>query len=190
MKKSLQDQLIKAGLGNKQQARQINTAKKKNKSKSEASGPTDAQKKQAAQAEKDRERNLEIQAAAQAKAALAQAKQLIESNALPTAPRGLPYYFVDNGRVHRFKVDEPTRIRLAFGQAGIVSLPKPVPANPIDGEERDTHNYHIVPEGTLDKLVKRGAQDHILWRQTSSSLKDFLERNEMDDWSYPKGVFD
>lgn len=189
MKKSLQDQLIKAGLGNKQQARQINTAKKKGKGQPQQEGPTDAQKKRAAQAEKDRQRNLELQAAAQAKAAMAQTRQLIESNIIAQYHRGLPYYFIAGKKIKRFKVDERTRIHLAFGQAGIVTTPNPQAHQPpLDGEE--THLYHIVPKSTLEKLSSRNAQSSIVWRQEPDNLKNYLIAHDMEDWDYPKDVFE
>ena len=189
MKKSLQDQLIKAGLGNKQQARQINTAKKKGKGQAQQEGPSEAQKKRAAQAEKDRQRNLDLQAAAQAKAAMAQTRQLIESNTIAQYHRGLPYYFLEGKKIRRLKVDERTRIQLTFGQAGIVATPNiHMHQPPIDGEQ--THHYHIVPDTTLDKLVSRKAQSSIVWQQKPSSLKEYLAAHNMDDWDYPPDAFD
>ena len=130
MKKSLQDQLIKAGLGNKQQARQINTAKKKDKSKdkhtkaSKNTEPTisNAQAQRAEQAEKDRLRNLELQQAAVEKAEQSQITQLIESNIIPLPHRGQPYYFTVGPVIKKFMVTERIRVQLAFGQAGIVQL--------------------------------------------------------------------
>lgn len=182
MKKSLQDQLLKAGLGNKQQARQINTAKKKQqKQPKNASnqGTTNAQAARQAQAEKDRQRNLELQEQAQAKALQVQINQLIDSNKLSTYERGLPYYFLDGRKVYKLKVDEKTRIRLAFGQVGIAK----------NGDDKQP-NFHLLPENTIQKLKDRKAEKAVVWHQSPNSLKDYLEANDIEDWSYPKGLFD
>jgi len=177
MKKSLQDQLIKAGLSNKQQARQINTAKKKNKGQS-TDEPGIAEDKRAKQAEKDRQRNKEFQAAALAKAEQTQVLQLITSNTLPVSHKGLPYYFVVESKVHKLIVNEQTRIKLAFGQLGIVKLAK-----------EDAFEFLIVPDHTLKKLHERRAEKNIVWQQDTQSLKDYLEANHMEDWTYPRDAF-
>lgn len=179
MKKSLQDQLIKAGLGNKQQARQINHAKKKNKGESPPQAEaSSAAAKRAAQQEKDRQRNLDIQKAAEEKALQIQVTQLIESNKIIPPSRGLPYYYIFNNKIRKCVVDEKTRVRLAFGQIGIVQL--------LQGED---HRFFFVSDTTIEKLRSRKAEKNIVWHQSSSSLKDYLEAHEMEDWSYPKDAF-
>jgi uncharacterized protein YaiL (DUF2058 family) len=180
VKKSLQDQLIKAGLGNKQQARQINHAKKKNKGKG-APEVTEslAAAQRAAQQEKDRQRNLDIQIAAEEKAKLVQIIQLIESNKITPPTRGLPYYYVFNNKIRKCKVDDKMRIRLAYGQIGIVQLPQ------VEG-----HCFYFVSEATLEKLRSRKADQYIVWSHSPSSFKDYLATHEMEDWNYPKDLFE
>ena len=180
MKKSLQDQLIKAGLGNKQQARQINHAKKKNKGKSDPqAAESSAATQKAAQQAKDRQRNLDIQKAAEEKARQVQITQLIKSNTITPPSRGLPYYYIFNNKIRKCAVDEKTRIRLAYGQIGIVQLPL-----------AEGHSFHFVSDATLEKLRSRNAESNIVWSHSPSSLKDYLAGHDMEDWSYPKDVFE
>lgn len=179
MKKSLQDQLIKAGLSNKQQARQINTAKKKNKGKITDSPDTgNAHAARLEQAEKDRQRNLALAQAAEEKARQVQILQLIESNKVSVPKRGMPYYFLAGNKLKKIIVDERTRIQLAFGQLGIVEIRKAL----------EPH-YLLVPDTTLHKLRERNSQAMIVWAQSPSSLAEYLTNHGMEDWSYPKDIF-
>ena len=112
MSLSLRDQLLKAGLVNQKQAKQVGKDKQKqqrlvHKGQAEADD-TQARLAQEAMAEKvkrDQELNRQQQEKAEAKARTAQVKQLIETSRLPKLTTEDYYNFVDDKKVKRLSVN-------------------------------------------------------------------------------------
>ena len=111
MSLSLRDQLLKAGLVNQKQAKQVGKDKQKqqrlvHKGQAEADD-TQARLAQEAMAEKvkrDQELNRQQQEKAEAKARTAQVKQLIETSRLPKLTTEDYYNFVDDKKVKRLSL--------------------------------------------------------------------------------------
>ncbi len=127
MSMSLRDQLLKAGLVNEKQAKQVSKEKQKQK-RLEHKGQVevdDSQQRVAleAKAEKiarDQELNRQQQEKAQKKAEAAQIKQLIESSRLPKLTTEDYYNFVDDKKVKRLSVNALMRNKLSSGSLAIV----------------------------------------------------------------------
>ncbi|MCU1741151.1 MULTISPECIES: DUF2058 domain-containing protein [Pseudomonas] len=127
MSLSLRDQLLKAGLVNQKQAKQVGKEKQKqqrlvHKGQIEADD-TQARLAQEAQAEKvkrDQELNRQQQEKVEAKARAAQVKQLIETSRLPKLTTEDYYNFVDDKKVKRLSVNTLMRNKLSNGSLAIV----------------------------------------------------------------------
>ena len=109
---SLKDQLLKAGLVNKQQVK-----------KAAHEPADDATRRQAVQkAERDRALNRQRQEEAERKALAAQIKQIIESNRLEKWEGDLPYNFADGNKIRRIYVRREIHEQLVRGVLGIAKL--------------------------------------------------------------------
>ncbi len=148
---SLQDQLLKAGLANKKQAKQAKEHKRK-KAKQKRSGQTvdEQQQQQAAlevarkeKAERDRELNLKRQQEQAEKAAQAEVRQLIEAHRIEL-PRDaeLRYNFAHGSKIHHLYLDQKLIDRLARGQLRIAYLDA---------------TYHLVPAEIVERVEQRQA---------------------------------
>ncbi len=127
MSLSLRDQLLKAGLVNQKQVKQVSKEQQKHKrlvQKGQAEAD-DTQKRLAQEAaaeklRKDQELNRQQQAKAEAKARTAQVKQLIEATRLPKLTTEDYYNFVDDKKVKRLSVNSLMRSKLSNGSLAIV----------------------------------------------------------------------
>lgn len=149
MAKSLQEQLLKAGLVSTHKAKQIQHEKhKQTKQPQQAKSTAEeaklrAQQAQAEKAERDRENNRLRQLEAERKAVAAQIKQLVEQNRVATGNDGdVAYQFVDAGKVKRIYINENQRSQLASGHLAIVKC-----------ETR----YELVPVSIVEKIRERDA---------------------------------
>jgi uncharacterized protein YaiL (DUF2058 family) len=129
MANPFQDQLLKAGLVSKKQAKKANHEKylsrKKNKGKkgdNAAAISTKAREEQAAQAKRNRELNQQRIEDTRLRENRAQVKQLIEQNRLKPDDRGEPYYFTEQNKINRIFVAEEMAEQLSRGQLAIVRL--------------------------------------------------------------------
>lgn len=127
MSLSLRDQLLKAGLVNEKQAKQVGKAKQKeqrlvHKGQIEAddSQKRAAQDAMAEKARRDQELNRQQQEKVEAKARAAQIKQLIEVSRLPKLTTEDYYNFVDDKKVKRIPVNTLVRNKLSSGSLAIV----------------------------------------------------------------------
>lgn len=127
MSLSLRDQLLKAGLVNEKQAKQVGKAKQKeqrlvHKGQIEAddSQKRAAQEAMAEKARRDQELNRQQQEKVEAKARAAQIKQLIEVSRLPKLTTEDYYNFVDDKKVKRIPVNTLVRNKLSSGSLAIV----------------------------------------------------------------------
>ncbi len=146
MSTSLRDQLLKAGLINKKQAneaeRQQQRQERQAPPKHRPAPPLAPQSAQSAKASRDQALNRQQHEKAEKKARLAQIKQLIEQNRLPTVENGEFYNFVDGSKVRRIAVNTSVRDRLTRGEIAIV---------------RHEGRYDLVPAAIAARIRERDA---------------------------------
>jgi uncharacterized protein len=147
MGKSLQDQLLNAGLVDKGREKTVKAEKRK-KIKQQRKNKVEiidenkllAQKSLTEKASRDRELNLKRKKEAELKAITAQIKQLIDLNRIQQKEDGMPYNFTDAKKVKRIYIDESTRELLTQGKLAIVKL---------------ENKYDVVPTAIADKIASR-----------------------------------
>lgn len=129
MAKSLQDQLLKAGLIDSNKAKKSKTDKRKqmklqqkNKVEIVDENKVQIKKAKAEKLERDRELNRQQQQRAEQKALAAQIKQLILMNRQELGENTEAYNFVDQGVVKRLYISEAVRQQITRGRLAIVKL--------------------------------------------------------------------
>lgn len=156
MANSLQDQLLKAGVINKQKANQVKAEKRK-KSKQKRQTKTTAidaeqiaiQKAKTEKTQKDKQLNLQKQQSLQSKAIDAQIQQLIDTHVLPSQDDqndDMAYYFQDGNTVKTIYVNQLLRTKLSEGKIAIVKFNNQyviVPA-PIAEKIRELNNTLLI----------------------------------------------
>ncbi len=176
MGNALQEQLLKAGLVDKNKANRAKSQKHKKlkQQRNSKQGVVDeakllAEKAIREKAERDRELNRKRNEAAQQKAIIAQIKQLIESNRLPKGNGDdLAYNFEDNRTVKRIFVPEEVHDGLTRGKLAIVKF--------------DTQ-YDVVPAPIADKIKLRDEKYIIL--RNDPSKEDEQEDDFYADYEIP-----
>ena len=173
MGKSLQDQLLKAGLANNKQAAKARKAHN-NKRKQKAAGVAVASESEIlakqAQEEKvarDRELNREKQRLAEEKAVQAQIRQLVEMNRI-TERGEIEFSFTDKSKVRTLMLQEQERAQLISGRLAILAL-----------DDR----YEIVPRPVADKIAER--DNSVLVLQNEKSGDDDAVDDEYADYKIP-----
>lgn len=174
MGSSLQDQLLKAGLGDKQKANRIKQEKRKKakQAKKHKIVETDETKESvqaAAEAKKakDRELNAKRKEEAEQKAVLAQIKQLITINRQAKNDGEVVLNFTDDNKIKRLYVSDKTQKAVTKGKLAVV---------------RFEDGYELVPTPVADKISERDEQV-VVYR--ADQLPDEPERqssSEEDDW--------
>ncbi|MCV6626283.1 MAG: DUF2058 domain-containing protein [Cellvibrionaceae bacterium] len=163
MSKSLQDQLLGAGLIDKKKAKAIGKEKRKQAKQTPKGHKTEDEIKQAAKqklaekAERDRAMNLERQKEADAKAILAQIKQLIDTNKISRAGGEIAYSFTHGKAIKKFYVNETLQSQLSRGQIAIVAF----------GE-----GYELVPQPVAEKIAQRDESLVVVQNERSSDGPD------------------
>jgi uncharacterized protein len=147
---SLRDQLLKAGLVNQKQAKQVSKDKQKqqrlaHKGQAELddSQQRAAQEAMAEKVKRDQELNRQQQEKAEAKARVAQIKQLIEATRLPKLTTEDYYNFVDDKKVKRLSVNTLMRNKLSNGSLAIV---------------HHGGGYEVIPREAALKIQERDPQ--------------------------------
>jgi len=149
MANSLQEQLLKAGVADKKQAKKAKAAKHQAQSKKGKKGgqapdvneaALAAQKAMEEKVERDRLLNQQRKAEAEQRALAAQVRQLIEQNRVERNENGEPYHFQDGKALRSIPVSPAQRDLLARGKLDIVS----------DGDA-----YALVPAEVGDKIRDR-----------------------------------
>jgi uncharacterized protein len=139
-----QDQLLKAGLVNKKQAKKAKLEqhrnRKQNKENSTAAISNKAREEQAAQAKRNRELNRQRLEEKRQGEQKAQVKQLIEDGRLDQDDRGERYNFVEQKQIKRIYVSEEMADQLSCGQLAIVKL----------GD-----SYEVVPAKVARQIASR-----------------------------------
>ena len=163
MGNSLQDQLLKAGVIDKQKAQKANgERRKKQKLKYKGAASTDktAEAARLAQAEKiarDQQLNRQKQEEAERRAIAAQIRQLIELNRVARDDGETPYNFVDDKKVRTIYVSDEVHARLSHGQQAIV---------------RFDDGYEVVPVAVADKISERDSSVVIAGNQASAEAEE------------------
>lgn len=137
---SLKDQLLKAGIASKKQAKDIELEKRRKRKQGKPQASKEDQERAAAieaarlrKIEKDRALNAQRKEAQARRAAQAEIRQLVEQHRI-RAPGNteIRYQFVWNGKIRSLWVDADLQARLAAGSAGLVLIDQdfvPVPAS-------------------------------------------------------------
>ena len=160
---SLRDQLLKAGLVNQKQAKQVEKQQrkqqrlvKKGQAEADVTAQEIARKAQEEKALRDQELNREQQEKAELKARRAQIKQLIESARLPKFEGDDFYNFVDNKKVKRIAVNELVRNKLSNGSLAIVS---------------HGGGYEIIPREAAEKIEQRDPRRILLLNTATNEVE-------------------
>lgn len=146
MANSFQDQLLKAGLVDRNKIKKAKLEKHKQITQQHAKGAvTEAAKLQAQQAEaqkaeRDRELNRQKLELENKKAMAAQIKQLVEANRAPKDDGDIAYHFQDANKIQRIYVTAGTRAQIVRGELIIVRV----------GSE-----YDLVPKLVAEKIAQR-----------------------------------
>lgn len=154
MSLSLRDQLLKAGLVNQKQAKQVSKEKQKeqrlvHKGQAQADDTQKraAQEAMAEKARRDQELNRQQQEKVEQKARAAQVKQLIEVSRLPKLTTEDYYNFVDDKKVKRISVNALVRNKLSSGSLAIV---------------HHGGGYEIIPREAALKIQERDPRRVVL----------------------------
>lgn len=157
MSNSLRDQLLKAGLVNEKQVKQVSkdVRKKEKQNRHGNSAAIDGNKRaaeeaKAAKVEHDRQLNLARAKEAERKALAAQIKQLIEMNRVAPGEDEFAYRFAHDNKVKTVYVSKAVHQSLVAGRLAIASL-----------ESR----YEIVPVAVAEKIKQRDASRIVLLNQ-------------------------
>ena len=126
---SLRDQLLKAGLVNKDQVRQAEKQRRKQQGSPAATAAAQKQAAEAARAHaakiaRDQDLNRRNAAQVEAKARDAQVRQIIEQNRLPKSESDDYYSFQDGKHVRRIAIDAGQRGQLSRGELVIARYDK------------------------------------------------------------------
>ena len=147
MGKSLQDQLLNAGLIDKGQAKKAKAEKRKqvkqkrkNKVETVDKNKLQVQKALTEKNARDRELNLQRKKEAELKASIAQIRELIELNRVQQDKEGVVYNFNDDNKVKRIYISESTRKLIIQSKLAIVKL---------------NNKYEIVPTEIANKIHSR-----------------------------------
>jgi len=148
---SLQDQLLKAGLVDKNRANKAKKEKQKKAKAARASGAVisnevsaAAQREQAKKIERDRQLNLQKQKESSLKAVAAQIIQLVEMNRLNTSDGDIGYSFVYDNKVKKIILNEELKNQLIAGRLAIVTIVK-----------NQLRKFEIVPAPVAEKIAQR-----------------------------------
>ena len=169
---SLQEQLLKAGLVDKNKLKQANKEKQKRanqkrKTAGKSVAKTDpkqaaAEKRHAERVARDRALNEKRRQAAEEKAVAAQVRQLIDSNKVDRSKGEIPYSFVYRKKVKKMYIGETEKKALAEGRLAIVTLV-------IQNEGR---RFELVPMEVARKIAERDPETVIDLPDASESGDD------------------
>jgi len=162
MSKSLQEQLLKAGLGN---AKKLNAIKKEKHKERVQAGKNGivvneaavlAEQHKQAQIARDQELNRQKTEALAKKALVAQVKQIVELNSLPYKGE-VAFNFTDGTLVKRIYVSEKVQQQLVKGLIAIAKL----------GE-----HYHLIPIQVAEKVQQRLPETILVLNQQDEQMPE------------------
>ena len=176
---SLQDQLLKAGVINKNKAKKVKNDQHKQAKvirkmggKTVNEAKTTVVRERAKKNERDRELNLKKQQEANQKAVVAQIKQLIDLNKIADNKGDIHYRFVYEKKVKHIYVTSEMQDHLSRGRLAIVALLGNV-----------TEKFEIVPAGIAEKIAQRDS-DYIVQLNIKESSEE-IENDPYADYQIP-----
>ena len=174
MSKSLQDQLLNAGLVDKKKAKAVQKEKRKKAKQVPKGQAVIDENKQLAEearrqkAERSQELNRQQQLEAEKKAILAQIKQLITRHRIDRKDGEVAYQFADNKKIKKVYLTELQQNQLSRGIIAIVKL--------------DEH-YELVPTAIAEKIAQRDESFVMLVNQKSTDVVE--EDDPYADYQIP-----
>lgn len=161
---SLQEQLLKAGLVDKNKAKQVHQEKAKQKKVERKTGVQSvdssrlaAQEAQRKQAERARELNAERDAQATQKAILAQITQIVQQNRQAKGAGDIAYNFTYANKIERIYVSKDVQGHLIAGRLVIVGQQ--------DG-------FELVPRVIADKIAERDPGRVVQVKKSSREVEE------------------
>jgi len=161
---SLQEQLLKAGLVDKNKVKKVNQDKSKQKKIERRTGVESvneareaALEMQRQQAERARELNAQRDAAAQQKAIMAQIVQMVEKNRQSKGKGDIAYNFTHGTKIERIYVSAEVQGHLIAGRLVIVCL---------------GGSYELVPRVIADKIAERDESLVVRVKKTSNEVDE------------------
>ncbi|KRB70676.1 DUF2058 domain-containing protein [Noviherbaspirillum sp. Root189] len=159
---SLQEQLLKAGLVDKNKVKQANQEKSKQKKAERRTGAQGinesrvaANETQRQNAERARELNAQRDAAVNAKAIMAQIAQMVEKNRQSKGTGDIAYNFTHDNKIERIYVSAEVQAHLIAGRLVIVCHGGTV---------------ELVPRVIADKIAERDASLVVRVNRTSTEI--------------------
>jgi len=169
--KSLQQQLLNAGLIDQNKAKKASKEKhkeekaaRKNQGKKDKSGQPAPNAMKARNAERDRDLNRQKQAQANRKAINAQIKQLIQMNRIDTREGEIPFNFIYQNKVKTLHTTEEIQRQLGLGRLAIVKH-----------DQQNNKGFAVVPTVVADKISQRD-QSYVIHIASAEQ-----ETNDEDD---------
>jgi hypothetical protein len=163
MAKSLQEQLLQAGLIDNKKLKQATKEKKKQvKQQHRGAAQTNESEEWAKQAreaklEKDRELSRLANEEAQKKAIASQIVQLIESHKIDRSRGEIGYQFTDGSKIKKIYVTEVIQGQLANGRCAIARLGS---------------SYEVIPTATAQKIQERDEGSIVLLNTMQTKTDD------------------
>ena len=161
MNKSLQDQLLGAGLIDTKKAKQLSKehrkANKEKVKKKDKKAPSETQaaiqEAQRQKLERDRELNLKLKQEADKKALVAQVSQLVNHYKLKREGGEFEYNFKDGTIIKKIRVAPSMSEELVRGRLCIA---------------RTGETYEVIPKPIADKILERDASSVVVYNSKSS----------------------
>ncbi|AZZ93868.1 DUF2058 family protein [Hahella sp. KA22] len=163
MAKSLQEQLLKAGLVDQKKAKQIKQEKRKQAKQTPKGQQVEDETKLRAQqareekAQRDREMNRLRQEEADRKALKAQVKQLIEMNRINRKKGEVGYQFADEGKVKKIYVTQELQDGLASGRFAVARM----------GDA-----YEVISRKVAEKIRERAPEFVVVLNENKNAEPD------------------
>lgn len=166
MAKSLQEQLLGAGLVDKKKANKLKAEKLQHKQKVKKGKETaqddserqaELKKQREEKAAKDRALNLERQLDAEKKAVQGQIRQMILQNRIKKQNGDIAYHFTDNKKVKKLYISQDMHNDLTKGRLAIASLDE---------------NYELIPEPVAVKINERDASYILVCNNRTEELEN------------------
>lgn len=161
---SLQDQFLKAGLVNKNKAKQVHQDKVKQKKVERRTGTESVDEARLAalevqkkNAERARELNAQRDAAAAQKAVFAQIVQMVQTNRQSKGNGDIAYYYTHGTKIDKIYVSEEVQKHLIAGRLMIVC---------VDGKTE------LLPRVIAEKIEERDASLVVRVKKTSNEIDE------------------
>lgn len=172
MAKSLQDQLLNAGLVNNKQAKQVRVDQRRSRKRQQKTGAAGqeegkrhARAQQAEKAERDARLNREREEAAARKAIAAQVRQMVKANRLPRDDADEAYNFTDGNTVRKIYVTAAMRRQIIAGRLAIVKLDA---------------DCEVVP-AEIARRIRQRSQESVLVLLDRTEDENAADENKGDD---------